>query len=229
MKKNQIVIGVILLAIVSITSCQKEESRYSCDPEVNNWASLNAVEIKSMNRSQFLDLDEIYQRAAYNVFTPQQRMSLWKVKLEETLQLEWTVNEHNHIENLLNMIVKNIQWFNNDRGQETMDHFEIECYKWFYYAINNLQWDVETVYAIVGVPAPVAKDNGKLLLVSSQSGGGKGIPQKICSCTLYCTISNINCGKDQSCNDEDCEWPTTVGCGWLWMDSCNGYCGKNPD
>jgi Spy/CpxP family protein refolding chaperone len=93
MKTKPLLIGATLIATALLTSCQQEALPvYSCDPEINKWANENVREILVMTRTQFLELDANYQRAAFNAFTPQQRVNVWKTKLEETLQLEWTTN-----------------------------------------------------------------------------------------------------------------------------------------
>jgi len=228
--------GFVMLCITILTSCQKDELLYSCNPTIDKWAKDHLSEIGTMTRAQFLDLGEAYQRAAFNAFPPQQRINLWKEKLEETLQLEWTSSERSHIEALLNMVLKNNTWFENVRSQEVIEHYEIETYRWNDDAINNLQWDLGTIYAITYTLSTVIKNNDKVLVVESplspsgansiktksESGGGG-----ICECHVGNFFSNLNClfksGFSVICEDDDC-WFVPAGCGSLCLQSCDGVC-----
>ena len=235
MNTKQILIGVALIMITFLTSCQQDELLYSCDREINKWATLNAEEIKSMTKSQFLDLDASYQRAAYNAFSPQQRMNLWKTKFEETLQLAWTASERIHIETLLNTIEKNIDWFNNSRSQEVMDNIAIETYRWIDVAINDLLWDVETIYAISGTPLPIFIKDGKFAIAISQSlrdsyGQNTITRAGECGCHAGNILSDLNCAittiDTPVCQKSDQCSPLPIGCGTVWLQECDGLCGS---
>jgi hypothetical protein len=222
MNTKQILIGGLLIATALLTSCQQEALPvYSCDPEINKWANENAGEIKVMTRAQFLELDVNCQRAAFNVFSPQQRVNVWKEKLEETLILEWTASERKHIEYLLNMVVTNKEWYNNNRSQEVIDHIAIETYRWLDYAIETLQWDMETIYAVSYTPAAIIKNNGRLLVVTPQSEGG-GSRGGACECSGYpeeCLPLPL-----QRCNIAAACVPTQYGCHVGGTYGCWGLC-----
>jgi len=222
MNKKQILIGMMLIAVAFFTSCNHDDLQYSCDPVIDAWTKAHIQEIQVMNRADFLNLDYARQKAVFNAFTPQQRMNLWKTKLEETLQLEWTASECIHIETALNMVIKNVEWFNNNRSQEIMDRIEIETYKWYDYAITNLQWDIETIYAIAGTPLSVVIGKDELLVVEAHS---EERGRQKCDCTLFDATSSVNCGSGKKCNDPDCSDQTHFGCGWFWMRFCDGICG----
>ena len=86
----------ILMGLV-LFSCEAEELKvYSCDETINEWAQQNLDKIRIMKRNQWNNLDESRKRAAYVAFTPEQKIALWKGKVEQILTLEWSEEELEH-------------------------------------------------------------------------------------------------------------------------------------
>ena len=221
MNTKQILISVTLVAMAFLTSCKQDELIYSCDPVVDAWTKANIDEIRAMSRTDFLNLSMAHQRAAFNVYTPQQRINLWKEKLEETLLLEWTASERIHIETLLNMVVNNDEWFSNDRSEEVMDQIAIEIYRWTEYAREELGWDRKLGYALLGTPQIMnahKEVNSSLPLPSFSKQEGSGNRGK-CECSTSSNwCSDTGCLYVASCD------ASSLGCGTMWLYSCDGLC-----
>ena len=97
---------LLLFSVVIITGCSKyEDEDYSCNKEVNQWAKSNLNEIKKMKVAEWYSINDIvYQKAAYVAFDSNQRKELWLSKLQETLKLDWTNAEKEHISKLIYLI-----------------------------------------------------------------------------------------------------------------------------
>ena len=106
---------LLLFSVVIITGCSKyEDEDYSCNKEVNQWAKSNLNEIKKMKVAEWYSINDIvYQKAAYVAFDSNQRKELWLSKLQETLKLDWTNAEKEHISKLIYLIEDNSNLFDN--------------------------------------------------------------------------------------------------------------------
>ena len=92
-------IFILIFICVGLSSCSTDD--YSCDPEINKWVSDNIDEIHSMIREEWVEINNISkQRGAYGAFTIKQKIALWRGKIEETLDLNWTIEEYAHIKKL---------------------------------------------------------------------------------------------------------------------------------
>lgn len=68
---------VFSILAIFLLSCENEEPFYSCDPVVDQWAKSHMSEIQRMDRSEFITIPISYQRAAFEIFTPEQRINIW--------------------------------------------------------------------------------------------------------------------------------------------------------
>lgn len=85
MKKITIALLTVLFAFAS---CEQEsEPVYSCNKDANAWVKKNLTKVQKMKRTEWQAMEEDYGRAAYNAFTPKQKLKFWEEKIEQTLTL----------------------------------------------------------------------------------------------------------------------------------------------
>ena len=232
--KQMTILG-LLMAILAITSCNRDDLQYSCDPVINAWTKANIHEIQAMNRADFLNLDDANQRGAYRAMTSEQRIQIWIGKINQVLFLEWNERERVHIEKLRVFIDENAMLFGRDVYVEYQDIIELEAYKWGDFALNELGWTPELIYAIAGNPNDIIQlEQGKVGNVYLHSETIDGVvtknvtPKTTCDC--HWTESNMfMCSNSgENCIDREisgCEM-TSFGCGLLWLAPCHGLCKK---
>lgn len=232
LKKIIFALGVVAVTILTVISCSKNDL-YSCDPVINQWTKSNLQSIKTMTRSNWVAVGDISrQRAIYNAFTPEQRVNLWKGKIQETLELNWSADESAHLETLLTFVNENPNFFENNEEvtEQNQDNYDLFFYNWKEHAKTTLGWDDKLIYNIVYTPEKIADKEGNLAPVPSAainvmsyteggSGSGSG-GTLICDCLT--TDDNTYrcpnyCSTARSCR-------ATAGCGYMWQHKCNGVC-----
>lgn len=227
-KKILFALFIVAVTVATVVSCSKEDI-YSCDPVVNQWTKSNLASIKTMTRSNWVAVGDISrQRAIYNAFTPEQRVNLWKGKIQETLELNWSADEKAHLETLLTFINENPNFFGNNEEvtEQDQDNYDLFFYNWEDYAKMTLGWDDKLIYGIAYTPEKIADKEGNLAFVpiaaanvkSDTEGGSSGTPY--CDC-LTTDNNKYRCPKYCS-TARSCE--ANRGCGKMWMENCNGLC-----
>ena len=102
--KNQMFF-FFLVSLIFLTSCQKHELVYSCDPAINMQVIKNMQQIKDMEAGSWQAINDLeYQRGVYRAFSSEQKLSLWMHKLQNALTLTWTDEEKAHIETLISFL-----------------------------------------------------------------------------------------------------------------------------
>ena len=220
---------LLLFSVVIITGCSKyEDEDYSCNKEVNQWAKSNLNEIKKMKVAEWYSINDIvYQKAAYVAFDSNQRKELWLSKLQETLKLDWTNAEKEHISKLIYLIEDNSNLFDNKVSVD--DKTDLAIYQWKEYALEQLRWDHELIFSIIKTPeklnankkldtslykTPATKNN-------SESDGNK---QPLCNCNSNESHKWFLCSLwFHKCHIGVCE-VRSKDCSDLWLYECNGLC-----
>ena len=213
--------NLILLAclILGFTSCQKEEI-YSCDENVNKWVKRNLTEIRAMTRSEWKNLDEHLKKGCYVAFTPQQKVDFWKGKFDESLALEWSQEEAEHIKLMRNFVDEHPDYFDLsiEKTDKEIETFEIFVYKWIKKAEQELKWNKQIINGLIATGNHLLDKQGtiqtNLPKVMTKAGG-----ETECNCNTesdWCSIGD--CMESHSCDG------TNHGCGTLWVYSCNGLC-----
>lgn len=230
--KTTLNLFIVSFAALLLSACSKD-MKYSCSPEATAWVERNLNEIKQMDRTQFsaIPYDE-YQRAAFRVFSPQQKMQVWLGKITETLNLGWNAAERTHIIRLQEIITEHGNWFEPTttkvQTEEVDDAISLTMFEWAEYAYETLHWTREQVYALVGTPNTVQSTDGKVLRKlrlgeledpKTPEKPGPDWGNLTCECNLdhdFCWSGN--------CTAKGCGDPGTGGCGWVWAQKCNGLC-----
>ena len=218
-------------ALVLLSSCSSDALVYSCDKEVDVWVKKNMTEIAQMDRIQWVNSGNIdYQRATYRAFTPEQRQSLWAGKFKEILNdIVWTLEETKHIEYMLDFITENLNLFENEISQDVMDEFEIVLFKWKEYAVEELGWTPQLLFAIINTPQSMNADR-EIAIVENPVVRLRNGTEKDCNANCSQLTEEDSSGNwyvcpafFHKCKSGECN-VTSSGCGTFWMYKCNGTC-----
>lgn len=224
-----------LLALTAVAfSCSQQkddEIAYSCNPEINQWAIDNAEELQKMTRKEFLELENLdYQFAALGVFSAEQKISIWKGKIDQVLSLNvWNDLEKNHIESLYTIIDNNKSWFKDNRlktksALESQENDILKTeYLWCEYAAETLHWTNEFTYKLISDPTDAVIANGKILPNTRYNTTiNPDIKKKDCNCT------ELGADWGRSCYGPSCDTFKTCNtvhrCGLLGSSRCTGLC-----
>ncbi|MDR1339242.1 MAG: bacteriocin fulvocin C-related protein [Prevotellaceae bacterium] len=234
--KIKIVINTcIALMSLILVSCSQDEELFSCNKEINAWAKENMADIKQMSRKEWLEIGDInYQQAAYRTYSAEQKQTLWIGKISEVLNdIKWMPQEIQHIEVLLSIVKENSKVFESNVSQKNMDNLEVDLYRWKEYAIEELKWSPELLYALINTQEAMTSD--KQIIRNRDSGmrlkaGGES-SQPNCDCNSSSVTSEASSGNWLPCVvglhvcniDSGCK-ATSIGCGSLWLYGCNGTC-----
>lgn len=216
MKKSIFTIITALCTILVVSSCQSEVI-YTCDKEANQWIKENLSAIQTMDRSDWVKLDERVKRGCFNAFTPKQRADFWINKFNETLRLDWAEEEANHIKAMLNFVSSypNYFDFSIEKTDEEIEFFELFIYNWKDKAKNELKWKDELIYNMIASGNEILNKEGKV-----KQSETRVLASNDCSCSNtsdWCPIGTY-CKYDHVCSS------STHGCGSLFVYECNGLC-----
>ena len=142
----------LLVIILSLVSCNKNEVIYSCNSEVNDWVNKNLYGISTMTRSEWKALDNEYKIPVFRAFSQEQRILFWKEKINDIINdYEWKEEEYNHLIELLEFINNNedIFDFSKDFSDEQIEKIEVFSYKWVEKALNELEWNLPLIKSII--------------------------------------------------------------------------------
>lgn len=151
-------IGVVLF------SCKTGEVKvYSCDKATNEWAKQNLGYIRTLTRDQWNNLDEDRKRAAYVAFNPEQRIALWKGKIEQILTLEWSEEELEHIQTFNQFIDSHHNFFRNKKLTKAQLN-ELEAFGtiWKEKAEKELGWSHNLILSITHSANNLLDKNGTI-------------------------------------------------------------------
>ncbi|NDW12557.1 hypothetical protein D0T50_06590 [Bacteroides sp. 214] len=201
-------------------SCNNNELTYSCDRVVDKWAHENLAEIKQMTRAEFLSIEPNYQKAAFRIFTPEQRKEIWISKLKDALLLEWSKAESEHLQEFIRIIDSFPTLYTHPLDGEEKDLFDICMYKWFLYAQEVLSWDLELINAILVNPNKLINTKGDIENPLTR-GQNTSLTERNCNC--YYNPVFINDCVYSECFKTKCTntWP---GCGIAGAGICDGEC-----
>lgn len=213
----------ILIMCVGLFSCNTDD--YSCDPVTNKWVNDNIDDIHSMNREEWIRIQDISkQRGAYGAFSIEQKIALWKGKFEEVLKLDWTPEEYIHLEMLSNSIQSNPDWYNQDAIEEIQDQKELFVQEWLDYAMEELNWSKELIYAIAFTPERIDSNKRLVHVPTRQLLKNRSEIVHECDCNLPESANFFQCGSTtKDCISGNCK-ETSWKCGWAWSYPCNGLC-----
>lgn len=208
-----------------LCSCN-QETVYSCNESIDKWVHENLSEIQVMSRSEWNNLEEEFKIPAYRAFTLQQRIDFWNEKLTDILSLEWSKEETDHINSLIDFINEHHHFLNgySFMSDDEKNVFDLFFYQWMDKAKTDFRWPNKLLYAILASGNTLLDTNGTL---STNQTNNKKTPFSVdpksqCNCSQssdWC----ISSFASYSCEDHECE--EGDGCGTLFVYNCNGLCG----
>ncbi|MCB2207299.1 MAG: bacteriocin fulvocin C-related protein [Bacteroidetes bacterium] len=223
MKKYLSILSILLFIL---SSCQKSEShRYSCDEEINCFVVENLDKISDMNRKDLITYNIEYQRAMFRAMSPENRYSCWNDKLFETLKLEWSQDEFDHIIKLRNEM--SVGWFNEEKLSNPNYKNIIDAYlrNWIETGINEIGFSEGIVYSIVVTLDLYSEDNKLVDYMKAVEEADRDI-FGTCTCSTtsdWCDISGYGTSQKCKLHHDNCTY-SSLGCGTLWTSPCDGKC-----
>lgn len=153
----------ILMGLV-LFSCKTGEVKvYSCDKATNEWAKQNLGYIRTQTRNQWNNLGESKKRAAYVAFTPEQKIALWKGKVEQVLTLGWSEEELEHIQTFNQFIDSHHKLFRNkELTKSQLNELEAFAAIWQEKAEKELGWSHHLVLSIMASPNNLLDKKGTI-------------------------------------------------------------------
>lgn len=224
---------ILCLSGFILSSCSND-FKYSCDPDIEMWVKENMAELQKMEWDDIIQIpDANYQRAAYGIFTVEQKINMWNSKISDLLNLDWSDLEKAHILKLQEIINEHGAWFETRNGKtkkvvETIeDEIILITYKWIDYCYGVLKWDKNTIAAIAATPQKVLSKTGGLFLPDGIATRGgvvinPGRPGTNPSCD--CAVKSDYCMGSENCTETTCDEPANENCGFLLLYRCKGLC-----
>lgn len=215
MKSKCILILFVFSAL--LYSCQVTELEFSCDPVINNYVLNNQEELSQITVVEFSTCDITLQRAIFNSWSAEKKRDAWINKLQYILKNEkLNTLEIIHLQKLITHVEPG--YFSNENElDEQKTKFASD---WINYANDELKWTGEfiafIVYRLYVDQTQFDTELSMLydlnLVASHDSEGGS------CDCNTSIDFCSINTCQSSGCSS------VPSGCGWLWMESCNGSC-----
>lgn len=145
---------LVLLLFLLLTPClihAQMDNNCCRDSVAEAWAEANKDKIMKMTRSEWLKLPtDGMRRAAYIMFTPEQRVRFWKDKLTDIARYDkFSEEEKNHVMKLYDFVDSHQSLFTGKQmtpEQET----EVDTFMagWMQTAENKFKWSRQMVYSI---------------------------------------------------------------------------------
>lgn len=202
-----------------LTSCENNDDIvYSCDSALDSYIKDNIVELSMSQLSDINTLSDIMQRAVYRTFSPEKKCEIWKEKLHNILdEEEWTIDEEVHIISLLDYLSPDVFTGDEKRlSDQYIDPFFRD--NWMDYGYNTLNWDVrKMVFLVSSLECTYDLFLKNNTGISDLSNNAVAITES-CSCNQSTSFCYPGICKDTGCAE------TQGGCGWLWLDDCDGDC-----
>lgn len=222
MKKILILFVTIILAV---SSCQKTDNTYSCDPGINAWVKSNLPEINKMNRNDLIFKTPSVQKAIFRAFSPNQKLQLWIDKIDEVMELNWSEQEQMHILTLRASLKE--EWFSNEFITDSTKVKQLRLFLkgWCVEGIEKFGWSKTLIGNMIARTERLTDSQGTL--ETNELGSVNISPKSIApppSCN--CSRSDDWCpqvGGYGSCGAASCT-ESSWGCGTLWTAACTGIC-----
>lgn len=206
----------LVLSLI-LFSCEKDELKFSCNPDIDAIVKSGIVEFSEIKLTEFLEYDIDLQKAIFRSFSADKKRDFWLEKLDSiVVNNKFKTEEIEHINKLVGHISVNYFTTNVDSLEFSQKKkFETE---WSAYAKDVLAWDESKIHFIVNSLCITETQYNQIMLELKEI-----IIDSIsqdCTCSTesdYCSDFGGHCSS-ASCNI------TSSGCGWLWSYSCNGAC-----
>ena len=211
----------LLMAVFEITSCNRDDLQYSCDPEINAWVLEHRIEYADISRDQLILFDYEQQRGLFASFSPEQKVKIYQSKYHYLMGLNTLSKEEKEwLTIVFQRVTPNIY----SSKKERLDFIDFSE-KWTYEVIEKLGWEPVDVYRYTHTW--MTNDEFEHWLdfkrnqESTSSGSTRDVQPKLpCECywDISCLWALNYCEKDEKCTTTD------GGCGVANTTNCNGHC-----
>ena len=224
---------ICIFFIIALCSCSGDADLiYSCDKTIDLWVKNHIEEIQTMDRTDWLKMDDKLKSASYRAFSQNQKIDFWKEKLSEVMTLDWNEEELEHIQKVSDFLDTHTTFFGEKPlSDEQNNELDLFFYKWATYAFDILKWEKQTVYAIACTGLQLLSKNGDIGTIPSIAEEAEKMTksseqQIIPECDCHLSAWNLMACTPQiswGCEESKCE-DDTWGCGWVGLQSCDGLC-----
>ena len=196
---------LVLLGFVILIGCQKtNESNFNVD---------------SSKINKFFNLPINFARLAYGDLTAEEKRFIWISTISVFVQEKKINYEQKILIDELKQKINNIHLF--DSEYEIKIFTNIFQKKWASAAITK--FSQSEINALVNQPK--IKIQGDIITFRDFSPTYVDPSSATLPCDCHCG-SWVSCNASTWCQAVSCE-KSNSGCGWLWLESCNGRCGPN--
>lgn len=224
--KNVLYLILLLICSGIFYSCQTEE-RFSCNEQVDNWVKKHLNEIQQSSLEEWRGLPQSVSIAAYRALSNNKRYLFWKQKMNELLALDWDKEKREAIEKLSNVISQNPNWFNGEYTLSTMerDKFELTMYEWIDYA-ETIGLNDKQIFGVLGTLQQIDQEGDvvQMPITRWKIMSDEDIPLALLEGPCNCNQNNDFCSHSQDCYLTDKCDSANHGCGWIFVQECNGVC-----
>ena len=155
----------IIVALFSFNVSYAVDAKEISNPK--EWVSEHKDEIAKMNRADWLNLDYPLSREVLNAFSPEQKWAFWKDKFEETMQMDWSVAERQHLQKLIDWLESDHNLFSGDPSN--LNKVNEFCTQWMNDGIKQLGWTKELACSILGCGNKLLNKKGEIVPLKGQS------------------------------------------------------------
>ena len=207
-----------LFTVLFLYSCQQTELQFSCDPVIDAYVTENRDELAQLTVHEVTVYELPLQRAIFASWSAEKKRNVWLDKLHYVMENEPLIEaEIGHIQDLIDHVVPG--YFEESTVEQEKSERYAFAEKWQHYASIVLGWPESYIGFLVF----------RLYTSPSQITAEKDLLEAIKMSVVTDTELNCDCnGTDDFCQNADCGSgecsSTQFGCGWLFMDSCNGIC-----
>lgn len=204
---------VFLFFICSILSCQKQIECYSCIEEFDNYVKVNKELLENFTLKDLNVLNLEKQKASYRSFDSKKKSAIWKEKYK--IILENANNLYNSDELVEIQIIYD---FISPENIENVSKVHVFAEEWYLRTKQKFSWsDDKYRYLFFSL-----NTNELAYMVRDVD------PQP----TIFCNCNDIHSGiliEDcpsimPDCREVNSCEETDGGCGYFWVDKCNGDC-----
>ncbi|WP_293913472.1 MULTISPECIES: bacteriocin fulvocin C-related protein [unclassified Sphingobacterium] len=215
MKKSKLFLFSILF--IATISCNKSSECYSCDTKVDEFVKKNNEELSTISIVKLAQYKPEIQRATFRMYDKQRQQDVWKEKYEYILKNNpnnYTVEELQFVKKLLNFIISD------GLNKERLTFIN----NWIQEVRGKFLWGDERLRFLV-MSLDVNEEN------YFKNNNVSALRSASCSCNTInsgvliddCPTYIPACNKNNYCKVEQ------RGCGYFWVDPCNGDCALDID
>ncbi|MCL2738119.1 MAG: bacteriocin fulvocin C-related protein [Bacteroidales bacterium] len=216
MSTKQIFIRTVLVAMTLLTSCQKNELLYSCDPKINDWVIKTKSVYADISRDELakLNLSLGEQKGLFLSFSPEQKTKIYQSKYQYLMGLNtFSEMDKEYLTVLFKRITPDIY-----SSKEERIKFVGFSEEWTYEVVDKLGWDFVDVYRYTHTWLTNEEfDRWVELQRTTLKSTNAEVP---CECywDISCIWSFNPCRKSSGCKVTD------GGCGIAGNTDCTGTC-----